>query len=105
MKFFKIEIFDNPRKRALIIASVLSVIFLIFILFSDFGLFKRVKLKSEEKILTYELEKARAERDSLLKEIDKLKYDTIAIERVAREKYGLIKPHEEVINLVEEDDE
>lgn len=104
-KYINSQLIENPKRRALILVSVLSVLFLIFVLFSDFGIIKRIEIDSRKAKLESQLLEVKSINDSLKSEANKLKTDTLAIERIAREKYGMIKQKEEVINLVEDDDE
>jgi len=83
------------RKR-LIIWSLIGCIVLVFVLFSRFGLITNISLRSESHALEDEVKSLRLHNDSLRKVIHKLTKDTLEIERIAREHYGLIKSGETV---------
>lgn len=75
-----------------------------FILFSDRGLIKRMALISHRNELQTKIKDEMKVHDSLVKSIDNLQYDTVEIERIARENYGMIKPGEKIYSIIEEED-
>lgn len=83
------------RKR-LLIWSLVGCIVIVFVLFSRFGLITNISLRSESHALEEQVKSLRVHNDSLRKVISKLTKDTLEIERIAREHYGLIKPGETV---------
>lgn len=83
------------RKR-LITASVLTAAVLAFALFSNYGLLTRLTLVSETQELEQNLNLLRITSDSLRRQIRILETDSTEIERLARERYGYIRPNEEV---------
>lgn len=90
------------RKQFLYIFALLA--FIIFAVFSDYGLLNTIKLQNECSKVIEQNHKETIIRDSLVRHIKSLRYDTLYIERVAREKYGLIKPGEKIF-IVNQDDE
>ncbi len=98
MSFFKELKGLKPKKRAILL--FLAIAFAAFFaLFSPYGLFFSIKIEKLKNEKLIKLEKLRKERDSLSLRLKKLKTDSLEIERIAREKYGMIKPGEEVYIL------
>lgn len=64
--------------------------------FSDFGLLKRIELESEKNALLENKSKEIMIRDSLKSAKMKLESDFTEIERIAREYYGYVIPGETV---------
>ncbi len=83
------------RKR-LVLIGALTVIVAVFVLFSQYGVVTRVGLASDTTDLSVVLSQQRGVSDSLRKVIRKLETDTTEIERLARERYGYVRPGEEV---------
>jgi cell division protein FtsB len=96
---------ENPRRRAFIVGVSGFTILLIITLFSDYGLVNRFRMDYEKVRLNENLQQQKNISDSLKNEIKLLQTDTLTIERVAREKYGMKKKNEELMiirNKVEE---
>lgn len=94
---FKNKLFQSVRinkKKYILIAVVL--LFTFYFIFSDYGLIKRFSLEMDLKSKNKELETCKTTKDSLNKIIYKLQTDSLEIERIAREKYGMTKDNEEV---------
>lgn len=91
------------RKR-LMVAGAVGLPFLLFALFTDHGLIKRLSLESQHTELLQELEVERQRTDSLQRKIEALTTDTVLIEKIARERYGMLKPGEEAY-IIEQTDE
>lgn len=90
------KLHENPKLRHWIVGVFLLVFVTIFMIFTDFGLFRRYKLEFEKNMIEKEIQKQRHISDSLLQVIYKMQSDTFEIERVAREKYGLVKQTEQI---------
>lgn len=84
------------KRRRLLIGGLISLLLLGFVLFTNHGVIMRLRLESERQKFTKEIEQAQTRGDSLRKQVYILKTDTLEIERLARQNYGLIKPGEEV---------
>ena len=82
---------------ALIVAGCLSLIF-----FSDRGLINLWSLKKEKLEIQNDINSLRNQIAMLEKEEDKLKFDEKYIEKIAREKFKMVKPVERVFKVVEE---
>lgn len=93
----KQKLHENPVKRHLVVGGVILFVILIFYLFTDYGAINKYSYITKESDLSEKAEKLVAEIDSLKKLEVQMKKDTLEIERLAREKYGMIKPGEKVI--------
>lgn len=85
----------SVKKRTM----VLGIIILIlggFVLFSSYGIVKSIKLVALRFSSIEQLRELKSENDSLRQSIIQLKKDTLEIERVAREQYGMVKKGEKV---------
>lgn len=87
------------RRRRLIIALLIALPICGFVLFSSRGVVARISLELQSSNLQAELEAATLRRDSLKQVIRRLQNDTLLIEQLARERYGMIKPGEKVYVL------
>ena len=81
----------------LIVVGCLSLIF-----FSDRGLINLWSLKKEKLEIQKDINSLRNQIVMLEKEEEKLKFDEKHIERIAREKFKMVKPGERVFKVVEE---
>lgn len=87
------------KRRRLIIAILVLVPLLGFVLFSKRGVIARLGLEMEKQSMQTEIEQARFQQDSLRTVIRRLQSDTALIEKLAREKYGMIRPGETVYRV------
>jgi cell division protein FtsB len=92
---------NDQQKRRLMLGMLLGVPIAAYILFSSRGLFARVSLEWERRTLQERVKAVTLEQDSLRNVIRSLESDTLLIERLAREKYGMIKPGERVFIINE----
>ena len=83
------------RRKAAALTSVIALIALVVgALFGDRGLLQLVAQQHKVQLLARQLEELRHENRSVAAEIEALKTDPRAIERLAREELGLAKPGE-----------
>jgi cell division protein FtsB len=80
----------------LIILIVIS-----FLLLNESGILKYLDLKSEISKLEQQINDATKKLNQLNREIDSLKISKEKIEKVARERYNMLKPGEEVLKVEE----
>ncbi len=90
------------KRNRVIIGSVIGVLFLGYVLFSEYGLWTRFGLEFKKNNLEDDVANGQHIQDSLIKMIKVLKTDTLEIERIAREEYGMVKPGEKVYIVPEE---
>ena len=95
---------ENKKIRFYVIASVV-VIGTLYLLFNSYGVIKYVKVKSELEDLNVRISQLEEENRKLEVEIDSLKRNVHAkIEKIAREKYDMIRPNEKKIEFKAEDE-
>ena len=92
--------FNNKLLKRLIIILILLGS-LAFLFFNENGILKYLKTKSELKNLDQELQKAVEKVKALEREIDSLKTSKEKIEKVAREKFHMMKKNEKVFKIEE----
>lgn len=93
----KQKLYENPIKRHLVVGGVILFFIIIFYLFTDYGAINKISYLSQKSDLENQSKKLVNEIDSLKKLEKKLLTDTLTIEKLAREKYGMIKEGEKVI--------
>lgn len=86
----------------IILIVIVCFIMTLFLFFNEFGLLKYLKLKKEVSTITNEINKVKEKNQALKNEVDSLERKVSAkIEKVAREKYGMIRPGEKTIEIKE----
>lgn len=94
---------ENKKNRFYIIVAVI-VIGTLYLLFNSYGVIKYAKLKNDLEDLNIRLTQLEEENQKLEAEIDSLKKNVPAkIERLAREKYNMIRPNEKKIEFEPEE--
>lgn len=89
-------------KRKLLLGALVALPVLAVFTFGNRGLVKRFSLESRYDRAHEELYRERRVGDSLQQEIAHLKNDTLAVEKLARERFGMARPGERVYKVVEE---
>ena len=93
-------------KSFLSLTNILMVTIVIgcisLLLFSDRGLINLWSLKKEKLEIQNEINDLRNQIAMLEKEEEKLKFDEKYIEKIAREKFKMVKPGERVFKVKEE---
>lgn len=87
LKFSPGKLFGNRNTVFLLLVGIPVIS---FITFSPRGLLTRMNLESRKAELEAQVAEAEAEQARLLKESRALEHDLAAIEKVARERYGMI---------------
>ena len=77
----------------------LSVGCVLLLLFSDRGFITLWNLKKEKVEIQQEINSLRQQIVSLEKEVEKLKFDEKYVEKIAREKFRMVKPGEKVFKV------
>lgn len=94
------------RKKAATLGSFIALIALVVgSFFGDRGILRLVAQRQQAESLRREIEHLRGENAALALEIGSLRSDPRAIERLAREELGLVRPGETVFLIREEDPE
>jgi len=90
---------ENKKFRFYTITAVV-VIGTLYLLFNNYGVVKYVKVKSELDDLNLRITQLEEENRKLEAEIDSLQKNIPSkIEKVAREKYNMIRPNEKKIEF------
>ena len=90
------------RKKAAILASLIVVVgLLVGSLFGDRGLLQLVSQRERADALAREIEQLKTDNSRLAADIGALRRDPAAIERLAREELGLVRPGETVFVIRE----
>ena len=84
------------------IFSVVGIFLIIMLVFNDFGFLRYLKLKKEYISLDEELQILLLQQNTLRSEIDQLQTNQDYIEKIAREKFMMVKPGERVYRVKEE---
>ena len=94
-------------KSFLSITNILMVTIIVgcisLLLFSDRGLINLWSLKKEKLEIQNEINDLRNQNALLEKEEEKLKFDEKYIEKIAREKFKMVKPGERVFKVNDEE--
>ena len=94
---------ENKKTRFYIIATIV-VIGTMYLLFNNFGVVKYAKVKSELEDLNIRITQLEEENRMLEAEIDSIKRNVPAkIEKIAREKYDMIRPNEKKVEFKAEE--
>lgn len=95
----------NKQKKILLIFFVTAVALLIIftLVFTEKGFYTNYKLNQEKEALKITLDSLKRINDSLRTEIELLKSDDFKIEKVAREKYGMVREGEKIYKIETED--
>ena len=87
----------NEENVVFLIGLSLVIIFV----FGDHGLLKLYKIKNERKLIQNKIANLRAERETLKNEKNKIENDLNYIEKIAREKYKMVKPGEKIFKVID----
>lgn len=89
------------KKVVFIIFGVIFFIVTVFFFFYKFGFLRYYELKSQTRALKEEIQGIDQHNDNLKAEIDSLKTRDSKIEKVAREKYNMIRRGEKAFKVIE----
>lgn len=92
--------FPVQKKHAWIIISGLLVFLLYIYLAGDFGLLRHWQLNKKKETLEKEIQHLQLQRDSLQIAIERLKTDSSYMAKIAREKYNMGQPDEEILKII-----
>ena len=70
-------------------------------IFDDLGLLKWYSLRKERIRIQYEIDELIQREAQLIEEITKIKSDDSYLEKIAREKFQMVKPGEKVFRVVD----
>ena len=75
--------------------------FAIVFIFGDHGLLKLYNIKNERKMIQKKISQLREEKEILKNEKSKIENDLDYIEKIAREKYKMVKPGEKIFKVID----
>ena len=81
--------------------AAISIFGLGLFIFDDLGLLKWHSLRKERIRIQYEIDELIQRESHLTKEIAKIKSDDNYLEKIAREKFQMVKPGEKVFRVVD----
>ena len=87
------------KSRRAVISVVIGVPLILFLLFGSHGIIQRTRLQHQKVDLEMKIQEAEAEAKRLQAESKALDGDKKAIEKVAREKYGMVRDGETVYKV------
>jgi cell division protein FtsB len=91
------------RNRRLMLLLVVGAPIALYVVFGPRGVLKRIQLQREKGVLEQQIREAEAEQRALQGQSKALDGDKAAIEKVAREKYGMVKDGETVYKVHRKD--
>ena len=94
-----LPIFQKQFFKGLVFLICFSLI--IVFIFGDHGLLKLYKIKNERQLIQMKIISLRDEREKLKVEKIKIENDLSYIEKIAREKYKMVKPGEKIFKIVD----
>ena len=93
------------KSKGFLVLVVLFIFILILaFFFGEGGIVEIIRSRSKIEELRKPIAQLEYERDSLLKEIEELKKNPMALEKTAREKLWLMKKNEKVVVIVRNND-
>lgn len=90
------KLWTNKR---LSIVLIIALILLLYILFNNQGVIQRIRLEEERKEMLLKIQRAEQEQKQLQEQSKALEGDKKAVEKVAREKYGMVREGEKVYRV------
>ena len=87
---------ENKVRTAVIVGGVVLVF---YVFFNSNGIYQRVKLELQKKEIQEKIHTAEEEQKMLKEQSKALDGDPKAIEKVAREKYGMVREKEKVYKV------
>ena len=98
-KHASLPIFQKQFFKGLIFLICFSLI--IVFIFGDHGLLKLYKIKNERQKIQNKIASLRLEREKLKDEKIKIENDLDYIEKIAREKYKMVRPGEKIFKVID----
>ena len=94
----------KKKRKKILFWSVIGVIVLTVVT-GNYGAYQMYVIKRQKAQLVKEIEDLKKEQAQLLKERERAKTDLSYIEKVAREKYSMVKPGEHVYQVITKEKE
>ena len=90
------RLWSNKKLSAILAAAF---VILLYVLFNNQGIVQRVRLERQKKEMLQKIQQAEQEQKQLQDQSKALDGDKKAIEKVAREKYGMVREGEKVYRV------
>ena len=74
--------------------SSIIIFFIMYFIINDFGLYQLLKLNHKKTNFTEKIINSKKEKKNITEKIKKLTEDSLYIEKIAREKYSMVKKGE-----------
>jgi len=87
------------QRRKMVLFLLVLFVIVIYAVFGKKGILQRVELEMENEELRTKLKEEQEKTIMLQKQIDELKSSDKELEKVAREKYGMLKEGEEIYKV------
>jgi cell division protein FtsB len=92
----KKKIVDNSKRLRILAYSLALFSIVLFFVFNLHGFLNIYLFSEKQKDIKTKIELEKRKNDSLKAEIELIKSDKFTIEKIAREKYGFVKPGERI---------
>ena len=92
---------SKRNKTKLYVLATFIMLGLSSLIFVDLGVMRLVELKKIKRSLNSDIQFLLSQQIGLNDEIHKLTYDTLYIEKIAREKFLMVRPGEKVFRVME----
>ena len=89
----------SKKRRKINPLLIVVIIGIIWIGFNDLGFIKKIELAREEKQLSQKLNDLYNQENLLIENLDKLNNDLDYIEKLAYEKFRMVKPGEKIYKV------
>ncbi len=90
------KLWSNKKLSAVVAAAF---VILLYVLFNSQGVIHRMKLERQKKEMELKIQQAEQEQKQLQDQSKALDGDKKAVEKVAREKYGMVREGEKVYRV------
>jgi len=87
------------KNKKVLLRLLILVPILLYALFNNKGVVQRMKLEAQKDEMEQKVREAEAEGNRLRTEVKALESDPTAIEKVAREKHGMVREGEKVYRV------
>ena len=95
------SILATPKHLYKGVVFLLFFSFAIVFIFGYHGLLKLYNIKNERKMIQKKISQLREEKEVLKNEKNKIENDLDYIEKIAREKYKMVKPGEKIFKVID----
>ena len=94
----------KKKRKKILFWSVIGVIVLTLV-YGNYGAYQMFVIKRQKSNLENEIAELKKQQAELIKTREKAKSDLTYIEKIAREKYSMVKPGEHVYQVISKDKE